>query len=249
MALFVLRSRDDSRPWRESAAIFNLAAIGAAISLISQTYQIQGDFAQFVLVWMLLTLPLIYLLRSTLASCAYLLGCIVWGMSASRNGAAMSPLWFWVFAGAVLPQAVTGFRRSRSRRNVTLLAIALGIAAAFGLGRTNSIAEVGLWAPSYAGLFALVYLAGCAWFRNSDEHDLHPLVVLGFSSTVILTIVLSFQEFWRLGAWKGLQSPDPERLIAIGIVATFVASPFILLPLSAAGGVSCSMQWRSRCRS
>ena len=59
-----------------------------------------------------------------------------------------------------------------------------------------------LWAPSYAGLFALVYLVGCASFRRSDEHQLHPLVVIGFGSVVVLTIVLSFQEFWKFGTWN-----------------------------------------------
>ncbi len=49
LSVFVLRRRDGSQPWRESAAIFNVAAIGAAISLVSQTYQIHGDFARFVL--------------------------------------------------------------------------------------------------------------------------------------------------------------------------------------------------------
>src|SRR4051794_19979471 len=32
---FVLSRRDDSKPWRESAAVFNVAAIGTAISIVS----------------------------------------------------------------------------------------------------------------------------------------------------------------------------------------------------------------------
>lgn len=229
LSLFVLRRRDESAPWREGAAIFNVTAVGAAISLVSQTYQIQGDFARFILVWMLLALPLVFLLRSTLAACAYLVGSIVWVMSVSRSGAGISPLWFWVFVGAVLPHVVNVFLRSRSFRTATGLAIILGVATAFGLGRTNTIAQVHLWGPSFAGLFALVYLAGCAWFRPDDEHALHPLVLLGFSSTVVLTIVLSFQEFWRFRAWDASQPLAAERTIAIGVAALFVALPFIVL--------------------
>src|SRR5436309_3346590 len=40
LSAFVLTRRDQSRAWRESAAIFNVAGIGIAMALISQTYQI-----------------------------------------------------------------------------------------------------------------------------------------------------------------------------------------------------------------
>ncbi len=59
LASFVLLRRNESAPWRESAAILNVAAIGTAIALVSQTYQIQGDFARFIFVWMLLAIPVV----------------------------------------------------------------------------------------------------------------------------------------------------------------------------------------------
>jgi uncharacterized membrane protein len=228
LSLFVMLRRERSGAWREGAAVFNVAAIGATISLVAQTYQIQGDFARFILVWMLLSLPLVYLLETTFGACAYLLGTIVWVMSTSQGGTRLSPLWFWVFAGAVMPFAASLFRRKGKGRKAGALAICLSFAAAFGLARTNSIAHVELWAPSFAGLFALVYLAGCAFFRDSDEHALHPLVLLGFTSTAALSIALSFQEFWRLFHWDDPQGLQADRVIAIALVALFVALPFAL---------------------
>lgn len=237
LCVFVLQRRENSVSWREAAAIFNVAAIGATISLISQTYQIQGSFARFILVWMLLSLPLVYLLRTTLGACAYLLGSIVWVMSASHGGSHLSPLCFWVLAGAVLPHAVQLFREAPAGRKASALAIALATAAAFGLARANAIAHVEVWAPSFAGLFALVYLAGCAWFRKTDAHALHPLVLLGFTSTVVLTIALTFQELWRFREWADPQSLGPERVIAIGISALFVALPFAFFAVARRGGL------------
>src|SRR3989440_6735981 len=85
LAIFVLLRRNESAPWREAAAILNVAAIGTAIALISQTYQIQGDFARFVLVWMLLALPVVYLFRTSLGLALYFVGATVWVLS-SKGG-------------------------------------------------------------------------------------------------------------------------------------------------------------------
>ncbi len=44
LGLFVLQRRKDSAAWREAAALFNIAAFATALSLISQTWQIQRQF-------------------------------------------------------------------------------------------------------------------------------------------------------------------------------------------------------------
>jgi hypothetical protein len=75
LSVFVLLRRNESKAWRECAAIFNVAAIGSAISLVSQTYQIHGSLANFIFVWILLSLPLVYLMRTTLG---------VWGSVGSE---------------------------------------------------------------------------------------------------------------------------------------------------------------------
>jgi uncharacterized membrane protein len=38
LVAFVLLRRNESRPWREAVAVFDVAAVATAISLISQTY-------------------------------------------------------------------------------------------------------------------------------------------------------------------------------------------------------------------
>src|SRR6185437_4637094 len=48
LVVFTLMRRNESRPWREAAAIFDVAAVATAISLISQTYQLQGTFSDFM---------------------------------------------------------------------------------------------------------------------------------------------------------------------------------------------------------
>ena len=66
LALWVLATGRCSAAWREGVGTFLTLAVGAAIALIGQTYHIPGDPGRFLLVWMLLALPVIYLLNAGL---------------------------------------------------------------------------------------------------------------------------------------------------------------------------------------
>src|SRR6266513_3359757 len=97
LVVFTMIRRNESRPWREAAAIFDIAAVATAISLISQTYQLQGTFADFMRTWLLLSIPIVYLLRTTLGAIAYVIGSALWlfarwGMLSSAG----NPMLFWV---------------------------------------------------------------------------------------------------------------------------------------------------------
>src|SRR3954452_7786853 len=107
LAVFVLLRRSGSAAWRETAAILNVAAIGTAIALVSQTYQIQGDFARFILVWMLLALPIVYIFGTGIGLAAYFVGATVWVFS-SKNGSYLfganpDNLWVWALLLLGLP--------------------------------------------------------------------------------------------------------------------------------------------------
>ena len=48
--------------WKEASGTFLFFGVGISISLVSQIYHIPGDLAFFLLIWISLCLPLIYLL-------------------------------------------------------------------------------------------------------------------------------------------------------------------------------------------
>src|SRR5205814_508772 len=102
---FVLMQRNESRPWREAVAIFDFAAVATSISLISQTYQIQGNFADFMRVWLLLCLPAFYLLRASVGAAVYILGTIVWLFAREMAFSVRSPnpMFFWFMFLLAIP--------------------------------------------------------------------------------------------------------------------------------------------------
>src|SRR5437899_1546872 len=179
LVVFTLMRRNESRPWREAAAIFDIAAVATAISLISQTYQLQGTFADFMRTWLLLSVPIVYLLRTTLGAIAYVIGSALWLFARweilSSPG---NPMLFWLLVMLVIPYVVIRFRRNRDSRETATLVIIVALAALFGVGATAEFAAANVGVIAYAGLSTAIYLCGIKLFPQPPGR-LHPLAVLG----------------------------------------------------------------------
>ncbi len=71
---WALFRRSDQVAWRESGSAFLMLMLAASLGLIAQTYRIMTEPAPFVLAWLLLSIPLLYALRSSLCTILYLGG-------------------------------------------------------------------------------------------------------------------------------------------------------------------------------
>ena len=58
--------KPEERAWVEASSGFLMLMLAATISLISQTYNIGGSMEGFLMSWMLLSIPLLYLMNATL---------------------------------------------------------------------------------------------------------------------------------------------------------------------------------------
>jgi len=198
LVVFTLMRRNESRPWREAAAIFDVAAVATAFSLISQTYQLQGTFSDFMRTWLLLSIAIVYLLRTTLGAIAYVIGCVVWlfatrGMFSPEG----NPMLFWLLLVLVIPYVAIRFRLDRASRETAILVIILALASLFGVGATADFANANVGALAYAGLATAIYLCGMKFFPQTTGR-LHPLAVVGGIAIGVVTIVLSFESNWHM---------------------------------------------------
>jgi uncharacterized membrane protein len=64
LTLFAILRKGNSAAWREGCATGLIASVAAGIALIGQTYNIQGDLGSFLMTWMILSAPLVFVLRS-----------------------------------------------------------------------------------------------------------------------------------------------------------------------------------------
>jgi len=111
----------DSISWVESASGFLMLMLASSIALISQTYHVAGSMEGFLFIWMLLTIPLLYLMNSSLAAIFYLVGIASWSINQSGS----ESVYYWAFLLAFLPHFVLNVRENQSSIRGDLLGWAL----------------------------------------------------------------------------------------------------------------------------
>lgn len=203
---YTLLERRRSLAWREGTATFLMLSIGASIALISQTYQIQGDLGNFLLVWMVLTIPTFYLLDAVVPAALYMVGITIWsGYVQSQHGHA---LWFWVLFAALALYSIRPVLKDSTTPRAILMAWtgSLGLTIALGITLEKSLA--GSWIMVYAAYFSVLYLVGTRWLTHGDSLWLKPLTFTGAVGTVVLSLMLSFEEFWSEVGWTHYRTQE-----------------------------------------
>jgi uncharacterized membrane protein len=229
LAAFVLLHRNESQPWRESVAVFDLAAVATAISLVSQTYQVQGTFDSFLRVWLLLSVPIVYLLRTTFGALVYIVGATVWLFNRwSLFGAAQNPNFFWLLLVLIIPFLWIRYRQDRDGWGTAFLVIVLALASVVGLGFTAEFAKSNLGNVAFAGLLTTIYLCGIKFFPRENGR-LSALAILGGIGIGVTAIVLSFEPIWHItrddlwGQRGGAQNLGLVLELLFPLVAIFLA--------------------------
>ncbi len=211
---FTLLRQRESVAWRESTSVFLFFAVGASISLISQIYNIPGDISSFVLTWMLLCLPLVYIMPSSVVSLFYLVGITYYACETGYWSYPRSEsYWYWGLLLLILPHYYLLYR-NRPASNFMIfhhwlvplsVLIVLGTVA-HGKGELMFIA--------YFSLFGLFYLLGNTSFFDGQHTRNNGYKILGSLGTIILLLVVSFDWFWQdlradENLWNGvLMAPE-----------------------------------------
>jgi uncharacterized membrane protein len=222
LAIFVLVRRYDSQPWREAAAIFDVAAVAAAISLISQTYQIQGSFADFLKIWLLLSIPVVYLFRTTFGAVAYIIGAVAWLLDKAGYFSIKLPgqMFFWALLALVIPYYAAALRRDLSGREFRIISILLVFAVASGLAVTIDFTKTDFGSVAFAGFFTAVYLWGMT-FGDDEGRALNVLSTLGAIGLGITAVVLSFETMWHLRSKLDWSEISLEGWVGVAIQVLF----------------------------
>ena len=196
LCLYALLKHNESVAWREASSAFLVIAIGACISLISQIYHISGSMASFMLTWSILALPVIYVMRSSMASLLYIAG-ITWYVSEAGywGGQISEPYLYWFLLLLVLPHYYMLFRKQYGSNFFTFhnWFIPLSIITALGtLARDFGVIMV----VAYVSLFGLLYLIGNIPSMRDQKIRNNGYLVLGSLGTVVILLGLSFNFFW-----------------------------------------------------
>jgi hypothetical protein len=194
----------------EGAGSLLTLSIGAAIALISQTYHLEGELGDFMLAWIALAAPLVYVLGARFVATLVLCGAPVLAFERTH---AFDHGFAYLLAIALVAPAL-------ALRTHAQLASGLSVLARWALVFTLPFASLPLivhdmrapWLPFYAGLAACHVALGAELERGATFLR-RPLSIAGGLGAVVLLLVLSYEDAYgdlfdmhhaKPHAWLGL---------------------------------------------
>lgn len=195
---FVLLKKDSSIAWRESSATLLFLSVGATISLISQIYHLPGDIGSFMLTWMMLCGPLIYIMRSSVSAILFIIGITYYAAYLGYfNHPSQPPYWYGLLLMAVLPHVYRSSRQSPSSNFVLLFNWMIPISVTIALGTFAENTEK-LMFVAYMSLLGLFYQIGNTPYYKALKTGRNGFKIIGFLGSIGILLALSFDWFWKI---------------------------------------------------
>jgi uncharacterized membrane protein len=214
---YSILKKSESPAWRESSAVILFFAVGSSISLIAQVYSIPGDLNSFLIIWMLLCLPLVYLLKSSIVSLLYLTGITYYGCNANYfTYPVIHSYYYWLLLLGIAPHYYE-LLKTKAASNFTLFHhwfIALSLIICLGTiahKNGNSIAV------SYMSLLTIFYFIGQMPFFEKQKLKNNSFLIFGKLGILYLLLLYSFKWFW-----------DKSIFNTASLSATFFSVEFII---------------------
>lgn len=197
---YVFFRKSDSPAWVESASAFLMLMLGSCIALISQTYHIGGSAEDFLWTWMLLSIPLMYLTKSSLVAVIYLIGIAAWAINV-RGG---DSVWYWALLAAAIPHLVLHIRNREEsiRRNVLGWTLPATLAFAWFGVIEEEIAEFSFFGTAL--LLSGFFLLGKQLFPESGFIR-RPFQNFALAGILIFLLFLTYEP-GSLSGWNLMDS-------------------------------------------
>ena len=220
--------KQDSTAWVEGSSAFLMLMLAACIALISQTYNIGGSMESFLFTWMLLSIPLMYLMNASLPTVFYLIGIASWASHIRGSESVM----YWAFLFAVLPHLYFNIKSKASSNRVNILcwAILLTLVGAYFFVVENNLIPLNLFGA--ASLLSLFYFIGKYIYRKGVQFIQAPfqtfVVILIFILSMILTF--TYPEGFSERNWEWVKNYDnwAATINLVVIIGSFLTMLFLV---------------------
>lgn len=182
-----------NKSWREAAAVLLIFAVATAIAIVSQVYNIEGSLESFLVTWMLLILPIMYLLRSSAASILYWVG-ITWYATEAGYDYRVSTevLTYGLLALPAIPFYLNLIRRNPDAASIFshnwVIAVSVTVALGIGAYMNGGYLLVG----AYITLFSIFMMIGQLPYFEERKLGSNSWLVIGSAGIIIILLVLTF---------------------------------------------------------
>ncbi|HRO47892.1 DUF2157 domain-containing protein [Agriterribacter sp.] len=199
LCLYVLLKKKSNIAWREPAGVILFFAVASSISLISQTYHISGTMSGFLLTWMLLSIPIVYILPSSIVALLYIAG-ITWyacntGYFNYLDNAV--PFYYLLLLALVIPHYYSYLTHKKESNFFHLLNWLLVLSVTIVLGSFSAGQDRSEWVfTGYLALFSVFYLLGRLKNFNDQKLFANPFLIVGTLGTIFILMFWSFDWSW-----------------------------------------------------
>jgi|KBSMisStaDraftv2_1062788.scaffolds.fasta_scaffold00408_12 uncharacterized membrane protein len=224
LCIFTLLKKKESALWREASAILLFSGIGACMAIISQVYHINGSLPSFLLTWMLLSLPLVYLMPSSVSALFYLVG-ISWyacEKGYSFSGSAHPPYLYWGLLLLLAPHYYKYFGKASQQTYFLFLNWFLGLSITICLGSFSVGSGSTSWL-AYTSLFSLLILLGKLNALNKRGFFTNPFHSIGTVGSFFVLFSWSFEWMWHGYNKTQGQSIQPGFMLVFSIVSILIS--------------------------
>lgn len=190
-----LRKRDN-RAWNESSSVFLFFAVATSISLISQIYQVNGELHEFLLTWILLAIPLVYVMSSGVIS-LLLIALATWYGSLVGYSQSDPPYQYLFIMALLSPNYIWYFKKSFSNffhlHNWFSAISFLIVLGAFIHAEYDNAKWIFM---AYMGLLSIYYLLGDIYFKQQRSRLADPFKIIGAAGIITIFLLWSFEWVW-----------------------------------------------------
>lgn len=206
--------KSENTAWIESSAAFTICAIGASIALVGQIYNIPGNLSSFLLTWVLLSIPLVYLMKSSVASLLCIIGITFYGTEANYfTFGQPNTYYYWLGFLLLLPHYLELIRKRPNSNFTSFHHWLIPISLTISLGTLATSAEEYLFL-AYMNLFGVFYMIGSSSAISRLKAINSGYRFIGFVGTIGLLLSASFDWFWEETLYMQLHFTSTDFLAA-----------------------------------
>ena len=231
LCFFTLLKKRNNVAWRESSSVILFFAVASCLALVSQIYHITGTLEGFILNLLLLTVPLVYIMRSSLVSllvitCATWYAMLIGYSGIFSNTGRQIPYAYIGFLAAIVPHYFQYFKSNRNSNFFHLhnwfLVFSITLALGAFAGKNDDLYE---WIfIGYCTLFGIYYILGQSIYFRENRLFLNPFIIAGILGLIIIFLIWSYE-----GIWEGLRGSTTSYFNDMFRSGFFYVSSILLL--------------------
>jgi len=226
---YTILRKKESPAWREASTSFLFFAIGSCISLISQIYNIPGEMGSFLFLWMILFLPIPFVMKSSVGSLLFLIGSSFYALNVGYWEFPDTPPYWYLFFIAVTLIFYLQLKKQKPESNALVFhnwLIPLSLTICLG---SFSIHHEEILFLAYMSMFAIFTQIGNTESLVNQPARNNAFRIIGWLGSVTILLILSFDAVWEDFRREIYQyselitAPEVYTTLLVSIAAIFLA--------------------------